>query len=120
MHVTDDGTGIGIPIVGAEFYRCDAEGTNYGDVITSDDDGNAIFNNVPYADDGSAPNVYYKQVSFDGEHVFDDALQTVTLESDAKTIEVENATAVEREFQLTDANYENLPIENGELKLSEE
>ena len=120
LHVTDDGTDIGIPIAGAEFYRCDADGTNYGDVITSDDEGNAIFNNVPYADDETAPNVYYKQVSSDGEHGFDNTLQSVTLEAETKTVEVENPIAVSREFQLTDANYLNLPIENASLNLSGE
>lgn len=53
LHVSDDGTDIGVPIVGATFYRCDAEGTTYGEAVTSDDEGNAVFNNVPYADDGT-------------------------------------------------------------------
>lgn len=119
LHVTDDGTDIGIPIVGAIFYRCDAEGTTYGDAIISDDDGNAVFNFVPYSEEGDAPAIYYKQTKSDGEHNFDSELQNTTLDAETKTIEILNAPATEREINLTDANYEGLPIENGQLSFTE-
>lgn len=59
LHVSDDGTEIGIPLVGAAFYRCDSEGNTYGEQIVSDDEGNAVFNNVPYAE-SDAPIIYFK------------------------------------------------------------
>lgn len=117
LHVTDDGTEVGIPVVGATFVRCDAEGVTYGTEITTDDEGNEIFNNVPFSALGDAPNIYYKQTASDGEHTFNSDLQTVTLEAETHTIEVENAMAAVREFSLTDANYEGLPIEDGSITL---
>ena len=120
LHVSDDGTDIGIPIVGAKFYRCDASGNTYGDAVVSDDEGNATFNNVPYSTEGNAPNVYYKQTISDGEHEFTSELQTATLEEESVTIEISNLPAVERTINLTDAYYSGLPIENGEITLSEQ
>lgn len=119
LHVSDDGSEIGVPIVGATFYRCDAEGTTYGDVITTDDDGNAIFNNVPYSEESTGPTIYYKQTASDGEHTFVDTVQETTLEAETKTVEIENAVAATRTFKLTDASYEGLPIADGEITLEQ-
>ena len=69
IHVSDDGTEIGIPIVGATFIRCDQEGNTYGEEKTTDDSGNAVFDAVPYSD-GSI-NIYFKQTASDGEHTYD-------------------------------------------------
>lgn len=117
LHVSDDGTDIGIPIVGATFYRCDAEGNQYGDPIVSDDSGNAVFNNVPYSGEGNAPKIYFKQTESDGEHTFNSELQNTTLEEETKIVEIMNAVAAERTFNITDANYANLPISDGEITL---
>ncbi len=119
LHVSDDGTDIGVPIQGATFYRCDAEGNTYGDLIESDVDGNAVFENVPYLDGEEGPTIYFKQVSSDGEHDFNQDLQTTTLDQETKTVEILNPEAAARTFTLTDANYANLPIEDGEITLSE-
>lgn len=118
LHVSDDGSEIGIPIVGAEFYRCDSEGTTYGDPITSDDEGNAVFNFVPYSADGDAPVIYYKQTASDGEHTFNSDVQNTTLSEETATVEIANAEAATRDFTLTDANYSGLPIADGQLTLS--
>ena len=109
LHVTEDGTAGGTPVVGATFVRTDSEGTEYGTPITSDAQGNAVFNNVPYAQTG-APAVYYKQTASDGDHEFDNTVQNVTLTSQTQTVEVTNAPGAQRTINLTDANYENLPI----------
>ena len=119
LHVSDDGTDIGVPIQGATFYRCDAEGNTYGNLIESDVDGNAVFENVPYLDGEEGPTIYFKQVSSDGEHEFNQDLQNTTLAQETKTVEISNPEAVARTFTLTDVNYANLPIENGEITLSE-
>lgn len=117
LHVTDDGTDIGIPIVGASFHRCDQEGTTYGEAIVSGEDGNAIFNAVPY-DADTPPIVYFKQINSDGEHTFDGTLQNVEMDAETKVVEIANGDAPTREFTLTDANYEGLPIADGEITLS--
>lgn len=117
LHVTDDGTEIGVPIVGATFYRCDAEGTTYGDPIESTEDGNAVFNNVPYAEE-NAPIIYYKQTISDGEHTFDGELQNTILAEESVTIEITNPEAAARNFTLTDANYADLPIADGSITLT--
>lgn len=118
LHVSDDGTDIGVPIVGATFYRCDSEGTTYGDAVVSDDDGNAIFNYVPYSAEGDAPTVYFKQTESDGEHTFNGEVQNTTLSEETLTVEIANEVAATREFNLTDANYSGLPIAVGNLTLS--
>ena len=117
LHVTDTGTTAGTPIVGATFIRTDSTGTEYGSVITTDTEGNAVFNNVPFADTG-APLVYYKQTASDGDHEFDSTVQSTSLTTQTETIEIINTPGATRTINLTDANYENLPIETGSLTLT--
>lgn len=117
LHVTEDGTSGGTPVVGATFFRCDSGGTTYGSAITSGANGNAVFNNVPFAATG-APLIYYKQTGSDGNHEFSPALVNTTMTADTQTIEVTNAPAASRTIGLTDFNYANLPIETGTITLS--
>lgn len=114
LHVTEDGTSGGTPIVGATFVRTDSAGTQYGTEITTDATGNAVFNNVPY-DSNNAPTIYYKQTASDGDHEFDDTVQSTTMTTQTSTIEVQNSAGATRTINLTDANYENLPVENGTI-----
>lgn len=117
LHVTEDGTSAGTPIVGATFVRTDSTGTEYGSSITTDTNGDAIFNNVPF-DATNAPIVYYKQTSSDGDHEFVSTVQQATLTESTSTIEIQNAPGATRTITLTDANYTNLPIESGTLTLN--
>lgn len=117
LHVTDTGTTAGTPIVGATFIRTDSAGTEYGSVITTDAQGNAVFNNVPFAETG-APLVYYKQTASDGDHEFDQAVQSTSLTTQTSTVEIINAPGATRTINLTDANYDNLPIETASLTLT--
>lgn len=117
LHVTDTGTTAGTPIVGATFIRTDSTGTEYGNVITTDTEGNAVFNNVPFAETG-APLIYYKQTASDGDHEFDSTVQSTSLTTQTETIEIINTPGATRTINLTDANYENLPIEAGSLTLT--
>ena len=117
LHVTEDGTAGGTPVVGATFVRTSFNGTEYGSTITTDSNGNAIFNNVPY-DSTNAPIVYYKQLSSDGDHEYSSSVQSTTLTTSTQTVEIENAPGATRTITLTDANYTNLPIENGEITLN--
>lgn len=117
LHVTDNGAQDGTPIVGATFVRTDSAGVEYGNTITTDSSGNAVFNNVPFAETG-APTIYYKQLTSDGDHEFDATVQSTTLTSSTQTNEIQNTAGAQRTITLTDANYNNLPIENGTITLT--
>lgn len=117
LHVTEDGTSSGTPVVGATFIRTDSTGTEYGTSVTSDAEGNAVFENMPYAA-SDAPTIYYKQTASDGEHEFDNTVKSTTMTSETATLEITNAVASNRTISLTDANYDNLPIQTGSITLS--
>lgn len=114
LHVTENGTDTGTAVVGATFIRTDQDGNEYGKVITSDATGDAVFSNVPFAESG-APTIYYKQTASDGNHEFDANVQSITMTSSTQTVQVTNALGALRTINLTDANYENLPVEGALL-----
>ena len=117
LHVTEDGLSTGTPIVGATFIRTDSSGNEYGTAITTDSNGDATFNNVPYADTG-APTIYYKQTASDGNHDFSSTVASTTMTTSTSTVEIQNAPGASRTINLTDANYTNLPIETGSITLT--
>ena len=117
LHVTEEGTSGGTPIVGATFIRTDSLGNEYGTSITTDTNGDAVFSNVPYAATG-APIIYYKQTASDGDHEFDNTVQNTTMTTETSTVEIQNQPGATRTIALTDANYTNLPIESGTLTLT--
>lgn len=117
LHVTEDGTSTGTPIVGATFVRTDSQGTEYGNTITTDDTGNAVFNNVPFAETG-APLIYFKQTASDGDHEFDATVQNTTMTTSEETLEIQNTPGATRTITLMDANYQNLPIDSGTITLT--
>lgn len=110
LHVTEDGTASGVPVVGASFIRTDASGNTYGNSITTDSNGDAIFSNMPYAET-DAPTIYFKQTASDGEHEFNDQVQSTTMSESTSTLEIENTLGALRTITLIDANYENLPLD---------
>lgn len=116
IHVTEEGTAGGTPIASAAFVRTDKAGTQYGPVITSDASGNAIFENVPFGT--GAPPVYFRQTASDGAHEFVDTLQSIALTTQTQTMEIQNSAGSTRTINLTDSNYEKLPIENATLTLN--
>lgn len=116
LHVTDDGTILGIPIVGATFKRCDSLGNEYGSVITTDSNGNANFEHVPF--DTTGVNVYYKQLSSDSQHEFDDTLKTISLTEETSKVEIGNPAAKIRTIKLVDQYYSGYPIESSIITLS--
>ena len=117
LHVTEDGTSAGTPVVGATFVRTDSAGTEYGTPITTDSNGDAVFNNVPY-DATNAPTIYFKQTASDGDHEFDNSVQSTTLTTSISTLEIQNSLGALRTINLTDANYANLPLD-GSLTFTE-
>ena len=117
LHITEEGTSTGTPIVGATFIRTDVNGNEYGNLITTDTNGDAIFNNVPYATTG-APIIYFKQTASDGDHEFDSTVQNTTMTTSTETLEIQNQVGATRTITLTDTNYTNLPIDAGTLTLT--
>ena len=109
IHVTEDGTSTGIPIVGASFVRCDSSGNTYGSVITTDSNGDAVFNNVPYAKT-DAPTIYFMETASDGQHEFINTVQNTSMTTSTSTLEIQNSVGATRTITLTDENYTNLPI----------
>ena len=117
IHITEDGTSGGTPIVGATLIRTDSSGNEYGNEITTDAQGNAVFANVPYAVSG-APTIYFKQSESDGNHEFNSNVQNITMTSSTQTLEIANAPGAARTITLTDENYTNLPIDSATLTLT--
>ena len=117
LHVTEDGTSTGTPVVGATFFRTDSTGTEYGTAITTDTNGDAVFDNVPF-DLTNSPVIYFKQTASDGDHEFDSTVQNTTMTTSTSTIEIQNSVGATRTITLTDSNYDNLPISSGSLTLT--
>ena len=117
LHVTEDGTSSGVPIVGATFIRTDVSGNEYGSAVTTDSNGDASLSNVPYAQE-NAPVIYFKQTASDGAHEFSTSVQNTTLTVSTGTIQIQNATPASRTINLTDANYTNLKIDAGVITLN--
>ena len=117
VHVTEDGTSTGTPVVGATFIRTDSTGTEYGNPVTTDTNGDAVFNNMPFAVE-NAPVIYYKQTASDGDHEFSTIVVNTTMTTDAETIQIQNAPGATRTINLTDDNYSGLPIVSGTVILT--
>ena len=114
LHVTEDGTVGGTPIVGASFVRTDSTGVEYGTPITTDSNGDAVFDYVPF-DSTSAPTIYFKQTASDGNHEFVNTVQNTTMTTSTSTLQIENTVGATRTISLTDANYQNLPVDSASL-----
>ena len=119
LHVTDTGDpNTGIQIVGAKFIRTDSTGTIVGNEIITNDDGDAVFNNVPFAETGSTA-IYYKQISSDGGHTFDDTVKSITMTEETETVQITNPPAPVRNFTLMDESFPNIPIIDGQILLQD-
>lgn len=118
LHVTENGSSEGPAIVGAKFVRCDINGNIYGDEVTTDASGNAIFENLPFDSSIKAPIIYYKQILSDEFHQFDSSLQITVLESTYNVIEVTNPLPDEKTFNLSEEKYSDLPVAIGYITLT--
>ncbi len=118
FHVTETGSSSGVQVIGAKFVRTDSTGKSYGDPIITGIDGNATFQNVPWLAE-SGIKFYYKQIASDGGHTFDNTQKEITLTEQTSTVEIANPIAPERNFTLVDANYANIPIETGQIILTD-
>lgn len=119
LHVTDTGDPVsGVQIIGAKFIRTDSTGTITGLEATTDHDGNAVFNNVPFAPTDSTE-IYYKQITSDGGHTFDDSVKSIIMTTPTQTVEIVNPTAPLRNIMLTDASFPNISIKDGQIILAD-
>ena len=119
LHVTDTGDpNTGVQIVGAKFIRTDSTGTIVGNEITTNEDGNAVFNNVPFAETGSTA-IYYKQISSDGGHTFEDTVKSIIMTEETETVQITNPPAPVRNFTLMDESFPNIPIIDGQILLQD-
>lgn len=119
LHVTDSGDKVtGVQIIGAKFVRTDSTGTINGVEAVTDSDGNAIFRNVPFAPSGSTE-IYYKQITSDGGHTFDDTVKSIVMNEQNKIVEITNPEAPLRNFTLTDASFPNVVISDGQIILND-
>ena len=116
LHVTEDGTTTGTPIVGAVFYRTDQSGNTYGQPVTTNSNGDAVLTNVPYETSGQ-PVIYFKQTTSDQTHNFNPAVQNTTMQQQTSTIQIQNSLISPKTFTLTDEVYTNLPIQQGTISL---
>ncbi len=116
LHVTETGAPT-IPIVGASFRRCDSGGTEAGPTIVTDVNGEADFPFVPFAA-ADAPQIYFKQLTSDGNHNFIQTVQSRTMATSEETMEITNALPTIKSVTLTDFNYPDLPIEDALITLS--
>ena len=104
--------------IGAKFIRTDSTGTITGVEAITDHDGNAVFNNVPFAPTDSTE-IYYKQITSDGGHTFDDSVKSIIMTTSTQTVEIANPAAPLRNIMLTDASFPNIPIKDGQIILED-
>ena len=74
---------------------------------------------MPYAAT-NAPTIYFKQTESDGSHDFSTDVLSTNMTTETYTYELENSLSAVRTITLTDSNYENLPIDNATINLSNE
>lgn len=116
VHVSEDGTASGTSVVGASFYRTDQNGNVYGNLVTTDLDGNATFNNLPYSTNDDVT-IYIKQNNSDDNHEFDSSVKNIVMNLESITTEIVNSLPATRTIKLTDSNYDGLSID-GKINLS--
>ncbi len=115
IYVTDTGDSTtGIPVENATIYRTDETGKTYGSPVTTDVDGKAILEHLPFSN-SSPITVYIKQTTSDGSHTFSETVQVVSMNSENKVLNITNPEAASRNILLTDKNYPNYPISDGEI-----
>ncbi len=111
INVNETGAAGGTPITSGTIVMTNADGSvEYGQAVTIDANGDAVFNNVPYGTTDEPFQLYFKQLTTaDGYNVYDGVI-SVAMTAQTQTEYVQNTAAAEQTFTLTDANYD-LPID---------
>ncbi len=118
LNVNETGAAGGTPITSGTIVMTNADGSvEYGQAVTIDANGDAVFENVPYGTATEPFQLYFKQLTTaDGYNVYDGVI-SVAMTAQTQTEYVQNTAAAEQTFTLTDANYD-LPID-GALTFTE-
>ena len=118
----ETGASGGTPITSGTVVMTDSTGTTqYGSVVQIDENGTAVFNNVPYGSEQSAYTLYFKQLTSDENHNIYENVFAVGMGDQTQTEYILNTLkSVLQNFTLTDANYPNMPVYNAVLKLDDE
>ncbi len=111
INVNETGAAGGTPITSGTLVMTDATGnTEYGQAVTIDASGNAVFENVPYGSTTEPFQLYFKQLTTaDGYNIFEGVIP-VSMTAQTQTEYVQNTAAAEQTFTLRDANYD-MPID---------
>ncbi len=118
FNVNETGAAGGTPITSGSLVMTDSTGaTEYGQPVTINANGDAVFENVPYGTAAEPFTLYFKQLASDDTHNPFEGVITVNMTAQTQTEYLQNSAAAEQTFTLQDANY-NLPIE-GSLTFTE-
>ena len=116
----ETGSAGGTPITGGTVVMTDVTGeTQYGSVVTINNEGVATFNNVPYGSAQSAFTLYFKQLTSDENHNPYAEVFIVGMGDQTQTEYVINTPkTLAQNFTVTDANYPDMPISNATLNFT--
>ncbi len=111
FNVNETGAAGGTPITSGSLVMTDAMGaTEYGQPVTIDASGNAVFENVPYGTTTEPFQLYFKQLSTDENHNIFEGVISVSMTAQTQTEYVQNSPNALQTFSLTDENY-GMPID---------
>ena len=110
--VNETGADGGTAITSGSIVMTDSTGnTQYGQPVTIDASGNAVFANVPYGTTGDPIQLYFKQLSTDENHNIFEGVISVSMTSETQTEYVQNTAIAVQTFTVSDANYPGLQID---------
>ncbi len=111
VNVNETGAAGGTPITSGSIVMTDASGTTeYGQPVTIDANGDAVFENVPYGDAGTPFQLYFKQLTTDENHNIFEGVISVAMSAQTQTAYVQNTATAVQTFTLTDENY-GMPVD---------
>ncbi len=108
FNVNETGAAGGTPVTSGTIIMTDATGTvEYGQAVTINATGEAVFNNVPY---GTNINLYFKQLTTDDTHNINEGIIQVAMTQQNQVEYIQNTLAALQTFNLSDSTY-GLPID---------
>ncbi len=109
--VNDTGAAGGTPVTGGTIVMTDATGaTEYGQPVTISATGEAVFENVPYGTTAEPFQLYFTQLTSDGNSNPFEGVISVSMTAQTQTEYVQNTPTATQTFTLTDENY-GMPID---------
>lgn len=119
LAFNETGAEGGTPITSGTVQMTDALGTTtYGSPVTIQNDGSAVFQNVPFGDGTTPYQLYFIQTESDETHNPFVGIISVSMASQTNTFYVQNSLQATQTFNLNDANY-GLPVPSATLIFNE-